>query len=89
MSEEDLPRELAAAVHADFLENRLEVLLNRVRRDRQRAGDLVGRATPEHQSSHRLLSFRQPVGSDNERGEVGGAGWLDDQSDYRRGRVCT
>ncbi|HEV2774133.1 MAG TPA: hypothetical protein VGV90_00930, partial [Solirubrobacteraceae bacterium] len=61
VGEEHLPDEFAAAADAVLLEDLLEVLLDRVRRDHEPLGDVGGRVAAEYQAGDLPLTLGQPI----------------------------
>ena len=77
---EDLLHELAAAGHADLLEDGLDVVAHGVGREVELRGDLRRCRRPRaiaRVTSH--LALGEPVGLDDQRRDVGRLGRLDDE----------
>jgi ketosteroid isomerase-like protein len=68
--EEHACDELAACAHADLLEDGLQMVLDRPRRDVQRAADGLGREAVRDELDDRALSLREPVRVRDQRREV-------------------
>jgi len=87
LAEEERRGELAARAGAGLLEDRLQVVGDGVRRDRQPLGGLHRRSAPQHKLGHLLLARGEAVGLEQQRcdecrvraldehGDVPGAGW--------------
>jgi hypothetical protein len=58
VGEEDLRHQLSSASHVGLVEHALQVLLDRVQRDRQPLGDLGRLESLEHQPGELLLALR-------------------------------
>jgi branched-chain amino acid transport system ATP-binding protein len=77
--------ELTAAAHAELVERRGQVLLDGVGRDVQFLDDLAGGVPPDDQRDHPGLRAGEPVRAEQQGGELGRGGGLDDDADLRRG----
>ena len=69
--EEHLRDELASTANAGLLEDRLQVVLDRVRREPKRLGYLVRGEALDHAAHDVALSFRHPVGVCDQRRDLG------------------
>jgi hypothetical protein len=76
--DEHLRDELPPAAHADLLEDRLQMILNGVRLQEQRARDLVSRESLNDEPDHVALPLREAVGLDDQRRDLRRPRRLDD-----------
>ena len=76
---------LAAAAHAELVERRGKVLLDRVGGDVQLPHDLPGGVPPDDQRDHPGLRTGEPVRAEQQRADLRRGGGLDDDADLRRG----
>ena len=83
VGEEDLADQFAPAVDAGLLEDVLEVLLDGLRRDGQRCGDLRGGIALQDQPGDILLALGQAVGGHQQGRDARRVGRFDDHGDPR------
>jgi hypothetical protein len=79
--EEEAGDELAPAPDADLLEDRLEMVLHRIRGQIQPAGDLVGRQALGAQLGNHLLTLGEAIGIGDQGSRLVPMGGFDDHGD--------